>query len=57
MDGTAVYYPVACLFVAQQKRFPMQIGRQISMAIVAAFMSIGAAPVPSAGMANLVSFF
>jgi hypothetical protein len=54
MDGTAIYYPIAVIFVANIQGMYLSFGEQITVAIVSAFVSIGAAPIPSAGLVYLI---
>eukprot|EP00479_Gromia_sphaerica_P000569 TRINITY_DN10710_c0_g1_i1.p1 TRINITY_DN10710_c0_g1~~TRINITY_DN10710_c0_g1_i1.p1 ORF type:complete len:200 (+),score=4.83 TRINITY_DN10710_c0_g1_i1:47-646(+) len=54
MDGTAIYFPVAAIFVASMTGHRLSLGRQIVIAIISSFVSIGSAPVPSAGLVYLI---
>lgn len=54
MDGTAVYFPVAVIFMANMLEHSLTFGEQIQIAIVSSFVSMGAAPIPSAGLVYLV---
>eukprot|EP00479_Gromia_sphaerica_P008418 TRINITY_DN3190_c0_g1_i1.p1 TRINITY_DN3190_c0_g1~~TRINITY_DN3190_c0_g1_i1.p1 ORF type:complete len:300 (+),score=71.60 TRINITY_DN3190_c0_g1_i1:110-901(+) len=54
MDGTAIGYPIAVIFLANLTGTPLSPGDQIVIAILATVISIGAAPVPSAGMVYLI---
>jgi Na+/H+-dicarboxylate symporter len=54
MDGTAIYYPIAVIFCANIQGIFLSFGEQVTVAIVSAFVSIGAAPIPSAGLVYLI---
>lgn len=55
MDGTAIYFPVAVIFIANWTgQGPIGFADQLSIAFVSAFVSIGAAPIPSAGLVYLL---
>lgn len=55
MDGTAIYFPIAVIFIANWTgQGPMDFATQASIAFVSAFVSIGAAPIPSAGLVYLL---
>lgn len=54
MDGTAIYFPIAVLFLANVLQVEVDFPKQIIIAIMASFVSIGAAPIPSAGLVYLV---
>lgn len=54
MDGTAIGFPIAAIFLANMTGFHLTAGNQIVIAIVASFVSIGAAPIPSAGLVYLI---
>lgn len=54
MDGTSLYQAVAAVFIAQVYGQDLTLGDQITLVISATMASIGAAPVPGAGMVMLV---
>lgn len=54
MDGTSLYQAVAAVFIAQVYGHDLTLGDQITLVISATMASIGAAPVPGAGMVMLV---
>ena len=55
MDGTALYEAVAVLFIAQHTmNEPLSIGLQITVALTALLVSIGAAGIPHAGLVMMV---
>lgn len=53
MDGTALYQGVAAVFIAQVYGIDLDLPAQLSMVLTATLASIGAAPVPGAGMVML----
>ena len=55
MDGTALYEAVAVLFIAQHTLSePLSLGLQITVALTALLVSIGAAGIPHAGLVMMV---
>ncbi|QDZ24408.1 amino acid transporter [Chloropicon primus] len=54
MDGTAIGFPMSVLFLATAQGEKVHAGRIIMIALVATLASMGAAPVPSAGLVLLV---
>lgn len=54
MDATALYYPVAVIFIASQAGIHLPVGAQISTALTCALLSMGVAPIPNAGLMYLV---
>jgi Na+/H+-dicarboxylate symporter len=54
MDGTAIYFPIAVIFLANFQGISLNAGEQVAVAFVSAFVSIGAAPIPSAGLVYLI---
>eukprot|EP01083_Nonionella_stella_P079734 218913_1 len=57
MDGSAIYYSMAYILYANYtgQSDALTMGAYITIAIVSSFLSIGAAPVPSAGLVYLVA--
>lgn len=54
MDGTSLYQAVAAVFIAQVFGMDLSITQQLTIVLTATLASIGAAPVPGAGMVMLV---
>ncbi len=54
MDGTSLYQAVAAVFIAQVYGTDLGLVEQLSIILTATLASIGAAPVPGAGMVMLV---
>lgn len=54
MDGTSLYQAVAAIFIAQVYGIDLTLMDQLSIILTATLASIGAAPVPGAGMVMLV---
>lgn len=54
MDGTSLYQAVAAVFIAQVYGIDLNISQQLTIVLTATMASIGAAPVPGAGMVMLV---
>ncbi len=54
MDGAAIGFPIAVIFIAELMGVSLSTSQQIVVAIVAAFVSMGAAPVPNAGLVYIV---
>lgn len=54
MDGTSLYQAVAAVFIAQVYGMNLDIWEQLTIVGTATLASIGAAPVPGAGMVMLV---
>lgn len=54
LDGTALYQGVAAVFIAQVLGIPLDFVAQLTIVLTALLASIGAAPVPGAGLIMLV---
>lgn len=54
MDGTSLYQAVAAVFIAQAFGVDLSLGQQLTIVLMATLASIGAAPVPGAGMVMLI---
>jgi Na+/H+-dicarboxylate symporter len=54
MDGTSLYQAVAAVFIAQVYGMDLNLSQQLTIVLTATLASIGAAPVPGAGMVMLV---
>lgn len=54
MDGTSLYQAIATVFIAQAFGTDLDISQQLMIVFTATLASIGAAPVPGAGMVMLI---
>lgn len=54
MDGTSLYQAVAAVFIAQAFGVDLSLSQQLTIVLMATLASIGAAPVPGAGMVMLI---
>ena len=54
MDGTSLYQAIAVVFLAQMHMIDLTMSQQLIIVITATLASIGAAPVPSAGLVMLI---
>jgi Na+/H+-dicarboxylate symporter len=54
MDGTSLYQAVAAVFIAQAFGYDLTISQQLMIVLMTTLASIGAAPVPGAGMVMLI---
>ncbi|MDX1406312.1 MAG: dicarboxylate/amino acid:cation symporter [Woeseiaceae bacterium] len=54
LDGTALYQSVAAVFIAQALGMQLDFAAQLTIVLTALLASIGAAPVPGAGLIMLV---
>ncbi|QNL47998.1 dicarboxylate/amino acid:cation symporter [Olivibacter sp. SDN3] len=54
MDGTVLYQSVAAVFIAQVMGYELTLANQLTIVFTATLASIGAAPVPGAGILMLV---
>jgi len=54
MDGTSLYQAVAVIFLAQMHMIDLTLAQQLIIVATATLASIGAAPVPSAGLVMLI---
>ena len=54
MDGTAIGFPCAVIFFATAQGMSLNFGQMVGMALVSALASMGAGPIPSAGLVMLV---
>jgi Na+/H+-dicarboxylate symporter len=54
MDGTSLYQAVAAVFIAQAFGIDLSLSQQLTIVLMATLSSIGAAPVPGAGMVMLI---
>jgi len=54
MDGTAIYFPIAVIYLANTMGVAVTAGNKIAISIVSAMVSIGAAPIPNAGLVYLI---
>ena len=53
MDGSALERPLVVLWIAYVGGHPVQFAGQIVVALIAALLSIGGSPIPSAGVSTL----
>lgn len=54
MDGTAMYFPICVIWMACTAGVSLGFGDMISICIVSTLASMGAAPVPSAGLVLII---
>jgi len=54
MDGTALYQAVAVVFIGQLTGHASTLGDQVTLLIMCTLASIGAAPVPGAGLITMI---
>src|SRR5690606_38504570 len=54
MDGTSLYQAIAVVFLAQMHMIDLTMSQQLIIVATATLASIGAAPVPSAGLVMLI---
>eukprot|EP01006_Ploeotia_vitrea_P001114 TRINITY_DN104231_c0_g1_i1.p1 TRINITY_DN104231_c0_g1~~TRINITY_DN104231_c0_g1_i1.p1 ORF type:complete len:497 (+),score=7.82 TRINITY_DN104231_c0_g1_i1:99-1589(+) len=54
MDGGAIYYPLATLFIARLADIPTPVEKQIVVLLVGCLISLGTSPIPAAGLVNLI---
>ncbi len=54
LDGTAMYQSIAAVFIAQALGMQLDFAAQLTIVLTALLASIGAAPVPGAGLIMLV---
>jgi len=54
MDGSALERPIVILWIAYVANQPVPFANQLVVAFMAALMSIGASPIPSAGVSTLL---
>lgn len=54
MDGTSMYQAIAVVFLAQLHMIDLTLSQQLIIVSMAVLASIGAAPVPSAGLVMLI---
>lgn len=54
MDGTTIGFPIAVMFVAKAQGIDLEFGQQLLIVILSTVSSMGAAPVPQAGLVLLI---
>ena len=54
MDGAGLSYQIQVLFIAQLYGINLEFGTQLTVLILSVVCSVGAAPIPSAGMVYLI---
>ena len=57
MDGSAVYFPCACVWLAVLNGIDVNVGHYILLAIIASIGSAGTAPVPAAGLVLIITAY
>lgn len=55
MDGTAIGFPCAAIFLSFAQGLPMNVGQMLVVVFLSTIASMGAAPIPSAGLVLLVT--
>lgn len=54
MDGSALERPIVVLWIAHMAMQPLPLHRQLLLALISSLMSMGASPIPSAGVSTLL---
>jgi Na+/H+-dicarboxylate symporter len=57
MDGSAIYFPIACVWLAVLNGIEVTAANLVLLVIVSSFGSAGAAPVPSAGLVLVITAY
>lgn len=57
MDGSAIYFPCACIWMAILNGLTPNVGQYILLIILATVGSAGSAPVPSAALVLIISAY
>lgn len=57
MDGTAIYFPIACVWMAVYNGITPNVGQYILLVIISVFGSMGAAPIPNAALALIITSY
>jgi Na+/H+-dicarboxylate symporter len=57
MDGGAIYFPCACIWMAVLNGIEPNVGNYILLIVLATIGSIGAAPVPSASLVLIITAY
>ena len=57
MDGSAIYFPCACIWMAVLNGLEPSVGDCILLVVLATVGSAGAAPVPSAGLVLIITAY
>ena len=57
MDGSAIYFPCACVWLAYLNGETANVGSYILLIILATIGSAGAAPVPSASLVLIITAY
>ena len=55
MDGSAIGFPCAAIFLALAQGMSLGVGDMAIIVLMASLMSMGAAPIPSAGLVMLLA--
>ena len=57
MDGGAIYFPCACVWLAVMNGLDPNVGNYILLIIIATIGSVGTAPVPSASLVLIITAY
>jgi Na+/H+-dicarboxylate symporter len=57
MDGSAIYFPCACIWLAVLNGITPNFGNYILLCILSTIGSAGTAPVPSAGLVMVLTAY
>jgi Na+/H+-dicarboxylate symporter len=57
MDGTAIYFPCACIWLAILNGIEPTVASYILLVILSSIGSVGTAPVPSAGLVMIITAY
>jgi len=57
LDGTAVGFPIVVLWLAAESGLPISASTQLVVSVISVMASVGAAPIPNAGIVFVVSIW